>query len=583
MVPRFRARLLFPIHDLRGPCRGIRRPAPRSRASPSTSTRPRRRSSTRGGSSTTCTRPRRRSGRRRRSSWSRGTSTCSAWCSPASSTSSRRWAPRSPADQAALLRRFAPRGHRCSTTATRRASAPPSAPATSCCATACGCGWPRCPTGEDPDTLVRQGGAAALEPILDDAIDLLERKIQLLEQKGWFEGVEHQREALDRLLPTIRAAADPITRDLYLKTVSERTGREPGGAPRAGRAPARPLRPAPPDAPDAGRRAPARGAGRGAARGGARRSAAERELLRVLMRDRAWLARAATKCRRSGSRPELARGVRGAAAQSRKRPGPAIFLEQLSPAGATALGRGSDSIEAKYGSPDPDQDVRGRVPDAGGATAAAAAGRAQPSLAGRQRAITAEDFDDARTGASAELNGTSSRDLPRGAAQTHNATRGRRCTLIWSSCSTCRPRTRRCGGRTAAGGAASGSRAYWIRRWTRRGTAWTAPERAAADAGRRRDELEPRSRATGVLQERRRQRLEHVRNPKEASTLMAELDLARSVMAKEENDWVRERRGGRPRLQRKAARRSSNVDAVEPRGRRPERDAAGRGGGAGGS
>jgi predicted nucleic acid-binding Zn-ribbon protein len=33
--------------------------------------------------------------------------------------------------------------------------------------------------------------------------------------------------------------------------------------------------------------------------------------------------------------------------------------------------------------------------------------------------------------------------------------------------------------------------------------------------------------------------LEHVRKPKEASTLMAELDLARSVMAKEENEWVR--------------------------------------------
>ena len=42
--------------------------------------------------------------------------------------------------------------------------------------------------------------------------------------KGWFEGVEHQRDALDRLLPTIRAAADPIMRDLYLKKVSERTG-----------------------------------------------------------------------------------------------------------------------------------------------------------------------------------------------------------------------------------------------------------------------------------------------------------------------------------------------------------------------
>ncbi len=80
------------------------------------------------------------------------------------------------------------------------------------------------PEGEDPDTLVKSGGIAALQPVVRDAMDLLERKIQLLERKGWFEGVEHQREALDRLLPTIRAAADPITRELYLKTVSERTG-----------------------------------------------------------------------------------------------------------------------------------------------------------------------------------------------------------------------------------------------------------------------------------------------------------------------------------------------------------------------
>lgn len=63
--------------------------------------------------------------------------------------------------------------------------------------------------------------------------------------------------------------------------------------------------------------------------------------------------------------------------------------------------------------------------------------------------------------------------------------------------------------------------------------------RAAADGVRRRDELEAKVESYRVLQDRRVQRLETVRNPKEASTLMAELELARSVMAKEENDWVR--------------------------------------------
>ncbi len=80
------------------------------------------------------------------------------------------------------------------------------------------------PEGEDPDTLVRRGGAEALQPILDDGVDLLERKIHLLELRGWFEGVENRLAALDRLLPTVRAAADPMTSDLYLTIISERTG-----------------------------------------------------------------------------------------------------------------------------------------------------------------------------------------------------------------------------------------------------------------------------------------------------------------------------------------------------------------------
>ncbi|HJR15969.1 MAG TPA: DNA primase [Gemmatimonadales bacterium] len=80
------------------------------------------------------------------------------------------------------------------------------------------------PPGEDPDTLVRKGGLSALEGVLGDAIDLLERKIQLLERKGFFGGVEHRRDALDRLLPTIRAAADPITRELYLSLAAQRSG-----------------------------------------------------------------------------------------------------------------------------------------------------------------------------------------------------------------------------------------------------------------------------------------------------------------------------------------------------------------------
>lgn len=80
------------------------------------------------------------------------------------------------------------------------------------------------PSGEDPDTLAASGGAAAIKSLLDDGIDVLERKLQLLERKGWFGNLSGRRKALDRLTPTIRAASDPVTRDLYISRTAEALG-----------------------------------------------------------------------------------------------------------------------------------------------------------------------------------------------------------------------------------------------------------------------------------------------------------------------------------------------------------------------
>lgn len=77
------------------------------------------------------------------------------------------------------------------------------------------------PEGEDPDTIVQRGGREALEGVLKDAVDLLERKIQILDRKGLFTSLPGRRRALDRLLPTIRATQDPITRELYLSRTAE--------------------------------------------------------------------------------------------------------------------------------------------------------------------------------------------------------------------------------------------------------------------------------------------------------------------------------------------------------------------------
>ncbi|MEO8031880.1 MAG: hypothetical protein ABJC74_09875 [Gemmatimonadota bacterium] len=66
-----------------------------------------------------------------------------------------------------------------------------------------------------------------------------------------------------------------------------------------------------------------------------------------------------------------------------------------------------------------------------------------------------------------------------------------------------------------------------------------AAARAAEDAARKRDEMEQKIESYRRLQEQRRKRLEFTRAAKEAATMTAELDLATSVLAKEEGDWIK--------------------------------------------
>ena len=83
------------------------------------------------------------------------------------------------------------------------------------------------PDGEDPDTLVHGEGPEALRRYLDQAVDVLDRKIQILDEHAWFDSIDRRRDAVDRLLPTLRAVADPTLRDLYVNRVSEKTGLKP--------------------------------------------------------------------------------------------------------------------------------------------------------------------------------------------------------------------------------------------------------------------------------------------------------------------------------------------------------------------
>ena len=154
------------------------------------------------------------------------------------------------------------------------------------------------PPGEDPDSLVRGQGGAALRRFLDDAVDVLERKIQILERKDYFGSIRGTRKAVDVLLPTVRATGDEVLRGVYIQRISARTGvpretleREVAVLPaHERRAPAAERR-------EADRGAPGRRADDYArmARKATELNLPERILLLLCLRDEAWVERAAAE------------------------------------------------------------------------------------------------------------------------------------------------------------------------------------------------------------------------------------------------------------------------------------------------
>lgn len=80
------------------------------------------------------------------------------------------------------------------------------------------------PRGEDPDSFVAKHGRSGFERELERALDVFDRKLQLAQRGGWFADLGKKRQAIDKLLPTIRATADPVTRDLYVRRLAEVSG-----------------------------------------------------------------------------------------------------------------------------------------------------------------------------------------------------------------------------------------------------------------------------------------------------------------------------------------------------------------------
>ena len=200
------------------------------------------------------------------------------------------------------------------------------------------------PDGEDPDTFVRTNGARGLEAQITASIDVFERKIQLLERGGWFADLRKKRQALDRLLPTLRATSDPLTRDMYLghaataagvtRELLERELSAPARA-RAGRPAGRPQAPI-----DEAEYAPSRGpvpqAAPAAVRqrdrrrvAGERAASAERELVRVLLHRPAYFEQVVERAGEESFRDQGMRRIFAAMVALGADVGPDALAEQL--------------------------------------------------------------------------------------------------------------------------------------------------------------------------------------------------------------------------------------------------------------
>lgn len=203
------------------------------------------------------------------------------------------------------------------------------------------------PAGEDPDSMARKGGKAAIEQVLRDALDVFERKLQMIERKGWMGSLSGRRQALDRLLPTLRAAGDPVTRDLYLARVGEVLGvsREAIHRELADR-------PAPPEAPLRravlhGEDAPPRA-----------RPGPGRDLIRAMLQDPDLRSRIGEVVTDRSVLPEPDRAVFAAVAALPAAGAPAGLLEDLAAAPRALL---AQLLEEAWAPPDLDAVVSGAL------------------------------------------------------------------------------------------------------------------------------------------------------------------------------------------------------------------------------
>lgn len=81
----------------------------------------------------------------------------------------------------------------------------------------------RLPHGEDPDSLMQAGGVDALKSLVGEAQDVIDRQLEMLQERGLLDRPDQLRKAVESMLDTVRAVQDPILRDIYLGRIAETT------------------------------------------------------------------------------------------------------------------------------------------------------------------------------------------------------------------------------------------------------------------------------------------------------------------------------------------------------------------------
>lgn len=94
------------------------------------------------------------------------------------------------------------------------------------------------PKGEDPDSVVREGGPGAFREAIDASRDVIDRKIEIVRERVDLSDVMRKRRAIRRLVESIGRVPDPMTRGLYLDKVATelRVPRDALADPREGEA-----------------------------------------------------------------------------------------------------------------------------------------------------------------------------------------------------------------------------------------------------------------------------------------------------------------------------------------------------------